>query len=367
MRIVRLNLIACLWLLACESTPETPPSASPVEAAASSSAQPPGTQASDASAGMATQAPTSADSSPKTLSSKVLSSPEEIGSRKFWVDPNSDAARAAKLLQATKPKEAAWLRKLSEQPTAVWFTHLNSNAFADAERLAKAVAGSNHYTVAVLSAIPKRDCAQFSTKGLAPDAYRLWVQNIVRGLGETPIYWIVEPDALLLTACLKDQEIKDRFNLIAETILVLKTNPQAQVYIDAGYPGWLSVDEAVQRLLQAGVLAADGFALNVANYQWTEDCIRYGQNISQRIGGKAFVIDTSRNGKGPVSREAWCNPKNRAIGQTPQAPTGIKGLDAYLWLKKPGESDGTCNGGPIAGQWWEAQAIELMRNAEVPN
>jgi endoglucanase len=127
------------------------------------------------------------------------------------------------------------------------------------------------------------------------------------------------------------------------------------------------VDEAVQRLLQAGVMAADGFALNVGNYQATEDCITYGQSISQKIGGKTFVLDTSRNGKGPGPRGDWCNPKNRAIGISPTAPTGIKGLDAYLWLKEPGISDGSCNGGPAAGQWSAALAIELMRNAEQPD
>jgi endoglucanase len=39
-------------------------------------------------------------------------------------------------------------------------------------------------------------------------------------------------------------------------------------------------------------------------------------------------------------------------------------VDAYLWLKKPGESDGTCNGGPKAGEFWLDRALELARNAE---
>jgi len=38
-------------------------------------------------------------------------------------------------------------------------------------------------------------------------------------------------------------------------------------------------------------------------------------------------------------------------------------IDAYLWIKRPGESDGTCNGGPAAGGWWIAGALELARNA----
>ena len=35
-------------------------------------------------------------------------------------------------------------------------------------------------------------------------------------------------------------------------------------------------------------------------------------------------------------------------------------LDAYLWLKVPGESDGSCNGAPVAGAFWEKAAIELV-------
>lgn len=351
MRAVRFELCVLLSLLACESTPEAPAPVPPLAVSVMPDAARPVT--------------------PETVAPNPVSvaktAPEEPGTRLFWVDPVSHANAAALRLQTSQPKEAAWLRKLAAEPTAVWFTQATTQPFIEAERLAKAVAGTNHYVVAVIAALPKRDCARYSSPGLAPAAYRTWIQDIARGLGETPVYWIMEPEALLLTACLKAEEVTERMNLIAESILHLKKNPRAQVYIDVGYPGWLSVDEAVQRLMKAGVMTADGFALNVGNYQWTEDCIRYGQDISQKIGGKTFVIDSSRNGKGPVRREAWCNPKNRAIGETPQAPTGIKGLDAYLWLKQPGISDGSCNGGPAAGQWWEAKAIELMRNATYPD
>ena len=40
------------------------------------------------------------------------------------------------------------------------------------------------------------------------------------------------------------------------------------------------------------------------------------------------------------------------------------GLDALLWVKLPGESDGTCNGGPAAGAWFPSMALELARNAK---
>jgi len=39
--------------------------------------------------------------------------------------------------------------------------------------------------------------------------------------------------------------------------------------------------------------------------------------------------------------------------------TADPNCDAYLWLKRPGESDGSCNGAPAAGAFWDKQAIEL--------
>lgn len=346
--IVQLGIL--LGLFACETLPETPQTPMMTSPA---------------------PAPEGAETAPRSAAAVLPltpppQAPEEIGSRRFYVNPQSEAAKAAARLKETQAREAGWLQQLAAEPTAVWFTAKTTQPEAEASRLAQAVAGSSVYAVAVIQALPKMDCMRYETPGLAPAAYRTWIDGLVRGLGETPIYWILEPDALLLTACLSPDALKERWNLIAETILQLKKNPKALVFLDIGYPGWLTVPEAVERLMKAGVMTADGFALNVGQYYATDDCIAYGQQISGRIGGKGFVLDTSRNGKGALSREAWCNPKNRAIGQTPQAPTGIKGLEAYLWLKEPGVSDGTCNGGPAAGVWWEARAIELMRNALYP-
>jgi endoglucanase len=334
MKAFRPELGLVLWLLACESTPEPEPMTMPAPEVKAATVQ--------------VQAVTPSDSA--AVPAPEPRSPEEEPGR----------------LKSTQPREAEWLRQLAEQPTAVWFTAKTTDPLAAAGRLAQSVAGTDHYTIAVIKALPHRDCMRYITPGLEPEAWRLWIRELARGIGETPIYWILEPEALLLTGCLKPEEMNARLALIEEAVLVLKTNSRAQVYIGAGHPGWLTVEEAAARLLKAGVMAADGFALNVGQYQATPDCIDYGQQIVKKMGGKSFVIDTSRNGRGALDRDSWCNPKNRAIGEWPMAPTGIKGLDAHLWLKQPGESDGTCNGGPAAGLWWEARAIELMRNAVHP-
>jgi hypothetical protein len=75
------------------------------------------------------------------------------------------------------------------------------------------------------------------------------------------------------------------------------------------------------------------------------------------------VIDTSRNGLGPAPDGDWCNPPGRALGLRPGSATGVSRQDANVWVKRPGESDGPCHGGPPAGAWWADYALGLARRA----
>lgn len=54
-------------------------------------------------------------------------------------------------------------------------------------------------------------------------------------------------------------------------------------------------------------------------------------------------------------------PPGRALGTPPTVRTGDPSVTAYLWIKHPGESDGTCKGGPAAGAWWPSYALSLAR------
>jgi endoglucanase len=142
------------------------------------------------------------------------------------------------------------------------------------------------------------------------------------------------------------------------------------VYVDAGHSAWVPAPEMASRLRAAGIERADGFSLNVSNYQRTEDLLKYGHEISALVGGKHFIIDTGRNGNGPPTGFAakdernWCNPDGRALGSPPTINTGDPLCDAFYWLKPPGESDGRCNKGPAAGNWWPQKALEMARNAK---
>ena len=207
--------------------------------------------------------------------------------------------------------------------------------------------------------IPERDCGGYSAGGLAtPDAYRAWIQGLANGINNRKAVVILEPDAMAGSDCLDAAQRLVRYSLLSTAVTTL-SDKGATVYIDAGHPTWLSAAEAASRLSQAGIAGARGFALNVSNFNSTEATVAYGNQVSALAGNKPFVVDTSRNGLGPGT--GWCNPAGRALGRKPGPGTGR--VDAYLWIKSPGESDGTCNGGPIAGAWWPEYALGLAQRA----
>ena len=228
----------------------------------------------------------------------------------------------------------------------------------------------------------------------------------------------------------------DRFAQLHAAIDRLTEQPHVSVYLDGTHSRWLGSGDAAHRLVQAGVQRAAGFFLNVSNFQSTEELVKYGTwtsgciafannpeeggwrlghydwcasqyfpanvddfstwgasdawytaNLGNAVATTHFVIDTSRNGQGrwvppagspPGDPQDWCNPPDRGLGIRPTADTGVPLLDAYLWVKIPGESDGQCNRwapagsadpvrgvmDPPAGAWFDDLALELARNAE---
>jgi endoglucanase len=209
--------------------------------------------------------------------------------------------------------------------------------------------------------IPNRDCGGASGGGASDsNAYKSWIDSFAGAIGSHKVAVILEPDALAHGEC-----ADDRFDTLAYAVTALKKQSGAHVYIDAGHAGWVDAGTMAGRLKSANIAAADGFSLNVSSFQANGDSISYGSAISSQVGGKPFVIDTSRNGKGP-SGSMWCNPPGRGLGSKPGSDTGNPLVHAFLWVKRPGESDGSsgeCNGGPGAGQWFQSYAVELCKNA----
>ena len=279
----------------------------------------------------------------------------------FYVNPTSAAMRAAQKTDPPSPE----LTAVANTPQAYWIVP-GSSAATVAKYVGDAQA-AGAIPVLTLYGIPHRDCGSFAAGGFATGAeYRQWIDGIAADVGPMRAAVILEPDALAMADCLSGDQRQERFDLIRYAVDTFTRNPATAVYVDAGHLRWHSAEEMAARLNQAGVDTARGFSLNTANFFTTEDEIGYGEAISGLTNGSHYVIDTSRNGNGPApdSPLDWCNPSGRALGTPPTAETAGAHADAYLWIKRPGESDGSCNrGDPPAGNFINQYAIDLARNA----
>ncbi|MFD4990956.1 glycoside hydrolase family 6 protein [Cellulosimicrobium cellulans] len=284
--------------------------------------------------------------------------PETPDDVTFHVDETNQAWEA---WQAASGTDRDLLAKIALTPQSSWVTDADaqvSRAKVAAFTSAAAAAAEGATPLLTIYAIPGRDCGSHSGGGTAEAAYRSWVQTVASGIVGEP--WVVlEPDALAQLGDCSGQG--DRVGMLRDAARIL-TDAGARVYVDAGHSAWLSPATAAARLQQVGLDDAVGFALNTSNYRTTAESRAYGEQVAALLGGDvSFVVDTSRNGNG--SNGEWCNPRGRALGDPPRAVDDGTHLDALLWVKLPGESDGSCNGGPPAGQWWQEVALELARNA----
>jgi len=289
---------------------------------------------------------------------RLVSDGDPLAGAPFYVNPNSAAMRAAQSADPPNPQ----LTAIANTPQAYWIVPGSSAGTVGKYTGDAAAAG----TIPVLSiyGIPHRDCGSFAAGGMgSADDYRGWIDGIAAGVGASRVAIILEPDALAMADCLSGDQRQERYDLIRYAVDTLTRDPNAAVYVDAGHFRWHSAEDMAARLNQAGVGHARGFSVNTANFFTTGEEMGYGDAISGMTGGKPYVIDTSRNGAGPADGEYyWCNPSGRALGTPPTAATGGAHADAYLWIKRPGESDGSCGkGDPPAGTFVNQYAIDLSR------
>jgi len=283
-----------------------------------------------------------------------------LGGMPFYVNPTSAAMRAAQHADPPSPE----LTAVANTPQAYWIVP-GSSASTVAKYTGDAAA-AGALPVFTIYGIPHRDCGSFAAGGMGSgDAYRGWIDGIASQIGASRAAVILEPDALAMADCLSGDQRQERYDLIHYAVDTLSRNPATAVYVDGGHVRWHSPGDMADRLNKAGVGHARGFSLNVANFFTTEDEIGYGDAISGLTNGSHYVIDTSRNGAGPApaSKLDWCNPGGRALGTPPTTATGNGHVDAFLWIKRPGESDGSCDkGDPPAGTFVNQYVVDLAHN-----
>jgi cellulose 1,4-beta-cellobiosidase len=289
--------------------------------------------------------------------------------------------------------------------------------------------------------LPSRDCNAGASNGEIPcadaqctagintyqNSYIMPLVNVLKKYPNVPVVLIIEPDSLpnLVTnlgnpKCTRAQEVYKSCIIFA--VNQFSTLSNVVMYLDAAHGGWLGWDNNAQgfaTLVNSMNIVSKlrGFATNVANYQalgrmcqsvgWclppgnpSDPCcadpcsltnqyngaqneMNYMQLLSSKFPNKFFVTDTSRNGVPNIRTNCgnWCNIKG-GLGQLPTTNTGSSIVDALLWIKTPGESDGCAPAGgscgrydymcssvdsfqpaPEAGRWFDSIIKILAKNA----
>jgi cellulose 1,4-beta-cellobiosidase len=343
---------------------------------------------------------------------------------------NPDYAKTVEGLAATHSGEAALLKKMAALPTAIWLSWIADTKdiprYLDDALQQQKAGGQPVVSVFVVYDLPNRDCNAEASAGELPATpegearyQHDYVDVVAAAFAAHPdqrIAVVLEPDSLanLVTnlenpKCMAAEGIYKRGLAYAIAKLSL---PNVFLYVDAAHAGWLGWPKNLAKsvLLYKEVLAmaggADrirGFAFDVSNYDPTHDPtnpprdpaaapndeLGYAADLSKALAGvgitgKGFVIDTGRDGKANVrtSPGNWCNIKNAGLGERPRAaPAPL--IDAYLYIKVPGESDGTADpkaprfdqncasddatpGAPQAGKMFDSYLIDLLKNATPP-
>jgi cellulose 1,4-beta-cellobiosidase len=280
--------------------------------------------------------------------------------------------------------------------------------------------------VVVVYDLPNRDCSAKASAGelkMSENGLHRYktefidpIVAILKKYPDQPIVILLEPDSLPnlatnmnIPAC---QEARTGYiEGVAYAIKALNL-PNVSIYLDIAHSGWLGWDgnrEKAAKIykqtlkLAGGVDMIRGFATNTSNFthlsnrdgavlEPTNPCpneLTYIKKMAvtlsdHGIKNKGFIIDTARNGKGGIRRVwgHWCNIKGAGLGERPQA-SPAPFVDAYYWMKPPGESDGVADptqprydpecgsnesakGAPQAGQWFESYFLDLVRNANPP-
>ncbi|KAL3479566.1 1,4-beta-D-glucan cellobiohydrolase C [Aspergillus californicus] len=323
---------------------------------------------------------------------------------------------AAAATAAAKVPSFVWLDVAAKVPTmGDYLANIKSQNAAGAN---PPIAGQF-----VVYDLPDRDCAALASNGeysIANNgvqnykAYIDAIREILVEYSDVQTLLVIEPDSLAnlvtnlnVAKCANAQSAYLECTNYAVTQLNL---PNVAMYLDAGHAGWLGWSANLQPAanLYASVYAdagspaaLRGLATNVANYNaWSiSTCPSYTQGntvcdekryinaIAPLLRAQGFdahfIMDTGRSGRQPTGQNAWgdwCNVINTGFGQKPTTNTGDSLVDAFVWVKPGGESDGTSDSSatrydahcgysdalqpaPEAGTWFQAYFVQLLSNA----
>ncbi|KAJ3199026.1 hypothetical protein HDU67_003164, partial [Dinochytrium kinnereticum] len=287
-------------------------------------------------------------------------------------------------------------------PTAVWLDRLFSTLSISPtlNAAAEQAKGQQILVQFVIYNLPGRDCKAFASAGEIPkggmNTYKMFIDQAALFLKQKAsnirLSLIIEPDSLPNLAtnigtnqCDETTE-KEYPEGVAYAIAKLSEIPNTHLYLDAGHGGWLGWPDGMEKVAPVFKRTLErakqinpradirGFAASVANYSpfsstecpakelcplttnkvtkeinydWNPsiDEDRFTRRLNAYLGAAGlptrWIVDTSRSGKAKIRSHwgSWCNAKGAGMGQPPQANPAPQ-VDAFTWIKPPGESDG---------------------------
>lgn len=253
-------------------------------------------------------------------------------------------------------KDAPELKNIFSVPRGHWICKSQKNLSNSVSRFLKRC--GHNVPILVIYNAPNRDFGGHSRGGCQNhEQYLEFICDIAYGLNQHDAIIIFEPDLLPLSFGISDGCLQTNIQLIEDSLRIL-SKTHCKTYIDIGHPRWLNFDDA-SRILSSINADFKGFSINVSNFIPLDECIVYGQLISQSIR-KSFVIDTSRNGVDTFDSSNVFNPAGRKLGIPSTLTTGLINVDGFLWIKTPGESDGKVNSKYAAGVFDKNYALSLL-------
>ncbi len=291
---------------------------------------------------------------------------------RLFVDHDSPSWHQWRAYRRTGQRHrAALVWKIAREPKALWLGRFTRPNFRHkVRRLIVAARRQGAVPVFTVMRAESRGCGPgYTGGGPGEDARtRAWYRRLARAIGGARVVIAFEPDSLGTIDCHARSRRDDRIQLLRYGVNALSRLPDATIYLEAGASDWEPARRTARQLRAIGIAKVRGFMLNATHYDWTRNNVRHGLDISRRVGGKHFIINTAENGRGPIHYRAangrrinvWCNPSRRGLGIPPTTSTSNPMVDAYLWVNRPGYAQ-ACQGRPIA--WFAPRALSYARFA----
>lgn len=279
----------------------------------------------------------------------------------------------------TYPDSAFALSHLETLGIATWYTDRDTSGDATqtAVDLISTCPESSRLSIVVYG-LPNKDCDAGYSSGegtvKTDEDYKEFIASLSFVIDKRKVLYVLEPDAIGLLANKKCAVEYNYQKNLDTAVKLLSENPNAEIYLDVGF--WALersntteiVSKTVKELAKAG--RVKGIALNTSNYRATKQIAKLCTTFQAAVGSTKLhcVIDSSRNFQefANESSSEWCNVKKAGIGTPPTNVTGLDNIDYFLYLKPPGDSDGTCEDesndamqGPQAGQFFNEHFIKL--------